>query len=311
MFLEKTLKSHHSVLLYLLGFFIIAISYFLGQIPLAIAVAIKMVTSGGAMPTTEAEIMQLFSPNVTLFLMLLIFVVTMIGIVIVVKYIHKMKLIDIITARETIDWKRVFFCFGIWSLFAIGSTVAFYIASPDSFVYNFKPIPFLVLLLIGTVMIPIQTSAEEFIFRGYLMQGFGLLAKNRWFPLITTSLLFGLMHIMNPEVEKMGYIILVYYIGTGLFLGVITLLDDGMELALGFHAANNLVGALLVSADWTVLQTDSLLKDISEPSAGVDVLLPVVIIYPIMLYILHKKYKWKNWKEKLTGKIIFETPNSI
>jgi hypothetical protein len=33
----------------------------------------------------------------------------------------------------------------------------------------------------------------------------------------------------------------VYYIGTGLFLGI-TLMDEGMELALGFHAANNLVG---------------------------------------------------------------------
>jgi hypothetical protein len=33
----------------------------------------------------------------------------------------------------------------------------------------------------------------------------------------------------------------VYYIGTGLFLGILTLMDE-MELALGFHAANNLVG---------------------------------------------------------------------
>jgi hypothetical protein len=32
----------------------------------------------------------------------------------------------------------------------------------------------------------------------------------------------------------------VYYIGTGLFLDID--IDEGMELALGFHAANNLVG---------------------------------------------------------------------
>jgi uncharacterized protein len=311
MFLEKRSQSHNSVLLYLLGFFIISISYVLGQIPLGIAVTVKTLTSGAAIPTTEAEMMQLFSPNVTLFLMLLIFVFTMIGIILVVKYIHKMKLIDIITNRDTIDWKRVFFCFGIWSLFTIGTLAALYFYSPDSFVYNFKPTSFFVLLLIGVIMIPIQTSAEEFIFRGYLMQGFGLLAKNRWFPLITTSLLFGLMHIMNPEIEKLGYIMLVYYIGTGLFLGMITLLDDGMELALGFHAANNLVGALLVSADWTVLQTDSILKDISEPSALRDIVLPMAIIYPLILFILHKKYKWKNWTEKLTGKITFETPNTL
>ena len=84
------------------------------------------------------------------------------------------------------------------------------------------------------------------------MQGFGNLARNKWFPLVMTSLVFGLMHIFNPEVSKMGYIVLVYYIGTGLFLGLMTLMDEGLELALGFHAANNLIGALLVTTDWIV-----------------------------------------------------------
>ena len=80
-------------------------------------------------------------------------------------------------------------------------------------------------------------------------------------------------------------------------------MDEGMELALGFHAANNLVSALLVTSDWTAFQTHSVFKDISEPSAGLDVVVPVVAIYPILLFIFSKKYKWTNWKEKLTGKI--------
>ncbi|PZQ78398.1 MAG: hypothetical protein DI548_16185, partial [Flavobacterium johnsoniae] len=77
----------------------------------------------------------------------------------------------------------------------------------------------------------------------------------------------------------------------------------GIELSLGFHAANNLIGALLVTSDWTVFQTHSILKDYSEPAAGFDVLLPVFIIFPILLFIFSKKYQWKNWKEKLTGTI--------
>ena len=102
---------------------------------------------------------------------------------------------------------------------------------------------------------------------------------------------------------KMGYIIMIYYIGTGLFLGIITLMDEGIELALGFHAANNLTGALLVTSDWTVFQTHSVFRDMSEPSAGFDVILPIVVVYPILLFIFSKKYKWTNWKDKLTGKI--------
>lgn len=96
---------------------------------------------------------------------------------------------------------------------------------------------------------------------------------------------------------------MVFYIGTGLFLGIITLMDEGMELALGFHAGNNLVAALLVTADWTAFQTDSLLKDVSDPSAGVDVLIPVLLIYPIFIWIMAKRYRWSNWKQKLFGKV--------
>lgn len=108
----------------------------------------------------------------------------------------------------------------------------------------------------------------------------------------------------------MGNIIMIYYIGTGLFLGVITLMDEGMELALGFHAANNLIGALLVTSDWSVFQTNSIFKDMSQPSAGFDVILPVVVVYPILLFIYSKKYNWTNWKERLTGKInVLQSPN--
>jgi len=304
MFLEKINKSPNVGFKYLLGFFIIALFYVIGQFPLAIALIVKSFTSGKAIPTSESEIMKYFSPNVTLFLMLLIFVFTMLGIIIVVKYIHKMRLIDIITSREKVDWKRIFFAFVLWGLFSLCSTLIVYYSSPENFVLNFKPIPFLILVLISITMLPIQTSAEEFIFRGYLMQGFGLLAKNRWFPLIVTSTLFGLMHIMNPEVEKMGPIIMVYYIGTGLFLGIITLMDDGMELSLGFHAANNIVTALLVTSEWSALQTESVFKDVSAPSVSYEILIPVVVVFPLLLIIFSKKYNWSNWKEKLTGKII-------
>ncbi len=144
---------------------------------------------------------------------------------------------------------------------------------------------------------------EEYLFRGYLMQGIGVLAKNRWVPLILTSFTFGLLHLANPEVEKLGNIIMIYYIGTGFLLGIMTLMDEGLELALGFHAGNNLIAALLVTADWTVFQTNSVLKDISEPTAGIDILFPVLIVYPIFLFIMARKYKWTNWKEKLFGKV--------
>src|SRR5690606_6878584 len=102
----------------------------------------------------------------------------------------------------------------------------------------------------------------------------------------------GLMHIANPEVERLGNGIFIYYIGTGFFLGIMTLMDRGLEFALGFHASNNLITALLVTADWTAFQTNSLYKDVSEPSLGWDSFLFVCTVYPILLLVFSKKYGW-------------------
>jgi hypothetical protein len=138
-----------------------------------------------------------------------------------------------------------------------------------------------------------------------LMQGIGVLCKNKWVPLVITSVLFGLLHIANPEIDKLGYILLVHYIGTGFFLGIITLMDEGLELALGFHAANNLFTALLVTADWTAFQTNSVLIDISDPAdiESSEIFFSVLIVYPILIFIFAKVYKWTNWKDKLTGSV--------
>jgi membrane protease YdiL (CAAX protease family) len=303
MFVEQGLKSENTFLKYIGGSIIIIFASFLGQIPLLIALLYATVDKGKPYPNTNEAIMQFFEPNLTLVLVLISFVFVMGGIVVVVRYLHHQTLLSVTTSRSKVDWSRIVFSFLIWAAFTIISTLLFYYYNPSDFVINFKPVPFAVLALIGIALIPIQTSSEEYLFRGYLMQGFANLAKNKWFPLLMTSLIFGGMHWFNPEVAEIGPIILVYYIGTGLFLGIITLMDEGMELALGFHAANNLVGALLVTSDWSAFQTHSIFKDISIPSTGLDVILPVVLIYPLLLFIFSTKYNWTDWKEKLSGKI--------
>ncbi|MBF4518162.1 CPBP family intramembrane metalloprotease [Flavobacterium sp. ANB] len=303
MFLEQGIKPENKFWKYLIGSVIIIIASFIGQIPFSVAVLYKSFISKKAFPTDNASVMKMFEPNMTLFLVMISFAFALAGVYFVVKYLHNQTFLSITTSRKKIDWNRVFFSFLLWSAFSVVSFFVIYLRSPENFVWNFKLVPFLILTVLGSILIPIQTSTEEYVFRGYLMQGFANLAHNRWFPLMMTSLIFGSMHIFNPEVAKMGYIIMIYYIGTGFFLGVIALMDEGIELSLGFHAANNLVGALLVTSDWSVFQTHSVFKDMSEPSAGLDVILPVVVIYPILLFIFTKKYNWTNWKEKLTGKI--------
>ena len=304
MFIEQGFKTENPFWKYLLGSLAVILASSIGQMPWMLAIYIKTVIQDKKVfPTEESVMMRALDSNLTLFLLTLSFAIGLGALFLVIKHFHNQTILSVTTSRSKIDWKRILFSFSLWTIFTIIITIISYYSAPELFVFNFKFIPFLILFAIATIMIPIQTSCEEYIFRGYLMQGFANLSKNKWFPLLTTSIIFGSMHLMNPEVTKMGYSIMIYYIGTGLFLGILTLMDEGLELSLGFHAANNLIGALLVTADWTVFQTNSILIDKSEPEIFSGILLPVFIIYPILLIIFSKKYNWNNWTEKLTGTI--------
>ena len=96
------------------------------------------------------------------------------------------------------------------------------------------------------------------------------------------------MHILNPEIEKLGYGLLAYYIGSGLFFGIIALMDEGIELAIGIHVANNLITAILVTADWTAFQTASLYKDVSTPNLITELSLSLLLLYPLSILFLAK-----------------------
>ncbi len=303
MFIEQAFKKETDLKLrilnfikYLGGSFLVFLAAMVGQIPLSIAVLFS-----GKMPQNNTDLYSLFDSNVFLFFALLTFVFAFIGLYLVVEKLHLQKFISIITSRERLDWSRIFVSFGLWLIISVILFFASYFYDSSDIVLQFNLIPFAILSFITLILMPIQTTAEELLFRGYLMQGFYNLSLNKWFPLLMTSLIFGTMHIMNPEVERIGYLILVYYIGTGLFLGIITLMDEGTELALGFHAANNIIASLLITTDYTVFQTHSIFKDISEPSINFEVFFPVLVLFPILLFYFSKKYKWNHWKEKLIG----------
>ena len=126
------------------------------------------------------------------------------------------------------------------------------------------------------------------------MQGFGLMFKNGIAPLIITSVLFGLMHASNPEAKAHGLLLMMpYYIFFGAFLGLLTLLDEGAELAMGIHCANNLMSSLLVCSKNSVLQTDAIFYTNSENPGGEFFIW--FVMASICFFILYKKYKLNNW----------------
>ena len=221
----------------------------------------------------------------------------------IVKVFHNQSITQFTTSRKKIDFRRISFSFLVYGGIVTAFFFLEYFMNPSDFAWNFQPHRFFVLCLLALFLFPIQIGFEEYFFRGYFMQWLGFLSRNRWVPLFLSSILFGLAHSANPEVAEMGWGIMVFYIGMGFLLGIVTLMDDGLELALGIHFANNFFACILSSSEWSSLQTPALFKEISAPSFGFFTILIEMSLYLLTILILAKKYKWTNWKEKLFGRI--------
>lgn len=304
-FIQQAYKGQNEWWAYALTIFLLFIGWqVIGMIPL-FGVAYYYAGNMSEFSTAALDSFMTLGINANLFLVLMIFsfFAGLLFLFLGIKYIHKRKVITVITSRAKIDWKRVLFAFSVWAIIGVVTFTIDYFISPEDYVWNFKLVPFTILVLISFLLLPLQTSMEEVLFRGYLMQGFGTWFKNGFIALIITSVIFGLLHGANPEVEKLGWIIMVYYIGTGLLLGIFTIMDEGIELSLGFHAANNMIAAALVTSDWAAFQTDALFIDIAEPEIDFEFFLPLILFYPLVIVIFSKKYGWTNWKEKMFGTI--------
>ena len=287
---------------YLLGI----VAAFLGYLSFQLIMMIPLLTAAMNNGITMNEIVEnpniLFNPekvginkSLLLALMMGMFVFTMLFLWLALKFIQKKSFTSIITGYDKIRWKRYFFSFSVWGILITILTIASYLISPQDIEIRFNASEFAILLIVAVTLIPIQTATEELIFRGYLMQGFGLAFKNGIAPLLITSILFGLMHASNPEAKAHGLLIMMpYYIFFGAFLGILTLLDEGAELAMGIHCANNLFSSLLVCSKNSVLQTDAIFYTSVENPGGEFIVW--LIMASICFFILFKKYKLSNWK---------------
>jgi membrane protease YdiL (CAAX protease family) len=166
--------------------------------------------------------------------------------------------------------------------------------NPDNYILQFDLFKFIPLLLISLIFIPFQTTFEELLFRGYLAQGIAGWTKSRYLAILIPALIFGLLHAFNPEVKEFGFWhTMPQYIFFGLIFGLITILDDGIELAIGIHAANNVFLSLFTTNSASVLQTDAVFEEIGLHMGKETVVLILLGIITIVYFAW--KYKW-NFK---------------
>ena len=265
----------------------------IGGIPLLIVMGIKMAQSGDITPPENPMDLAAYGidPNFGLFLMIIPFLFGLILFALLFKPFHKRKFKSVITGAKTMRWNRFFFAAIVWiALMAIYIFVD-YQMDPQNFVVTSSYQSWYILILVAVLFIPFQTTFEEVLFRGYLPQGVASWTKSRWLALFLPSVLFGLMHAFNPEVKEFGFwITMPQYILFGVLFGLVSILDDGIELAMGAHAANNVFSAIFITNKASVLQTPAFLEQQTvDPKKDLIVLILAAILF---LVIATFKYRW-------------------
>ncbi|MGA2675427.1 MAG: lysostaphin resistance A-like protein [Methanobacterium sp.] len=199
-----------------------------------------------------------------------------------VRYIHERKFISLINTDFKFSWRRILKGFGIWFGILILGLIITLLLTPINLNVTFNSQPFLTLLIISLIVFPIQASFEELFFRGYLMQGIGLRSKYPIIPLITTSIIFALLHFPNGGNTVTSVDIVIQALILGLTLGIITLGENRLETAMGVHIANNIFVALIVNTPNGGLgNIPSILTDNSPPNILSDI--PIIALYALIL----------------------------
>lgn len=276
---------------------IIVILNSIGSIPLLISLAAKSIT--------EPDVFKEFSnntgnlsllgldPNLGLFVMVFPFITGLFAFILLVKPLHKRTFANTVNGTKKIRWRRFFISAAVWIMLQAIFLFFYFKSDPANFTINNTSISLFILIALSLLIIPFQASFEEVLFRGYFMQGFAFLAGNRWFPLIITSLLFGLLHAFNPEVKEYGFMTMIpQYVLFGLIFGLITLADDGIEAAMGAHTANNIFVCIMVTQKSAALQTPALFEqhNIYPWTDFLGLLLTGIVFF----FILKVIFKWNT-----------------
>jgi len=270
----------------------------IGALPLLIAYATKAsadpeVISEIAANPDDLSVLGL-DPNMGLFMMLFPFLIGLMTFILLVKPLNNRTFRMTINGTGRLRLDKFFVSFLVWLILSALYFFIYLKVDPSNFELGNVSGTLIFLTIISFIFIPFQAAFEEVLFRGYLMQGLSAMTRNRWFPLLMTSVLFGLMHAFNPEVKEFGFFTMMpQYVVFGLIFGIVTILDDGVEAAIGAHAANNIFLCIMVTHESSALQTPAVYEQqVVYPFIELAALFITGIIFIVVLKMI---FKWDNF----------------
>lgn len=292
-FFQAARKGNNSLGLFFVTLGLLILAFFVGQAPLTY----YLVQEPGTLDANQGfnPVDLGLSPAYGLFLVTFPFILGLLVLLGGVQLLHKRPWTSLIRGFQKPNWYKYWLAFGAWFLICAVGELVMWALHPEAYHLSFQPNLFFPVLLVAFFVLPLQTSLEELLFRGYLLQGITISSQKPWLALAVTSLLFGLLHGTNPEVQAIGPIALSYYIGVGAFLGLLTLLDQGTELALGLHAANNVFGATMVSFPSSAFQMPTIFR---SDEFDFPLMMAVWVVMAGAFFLLSKRMFGANWNWK-------------
>nr|WP_319373330.1 RDD family protein [uncultured Methanobacterium sp.] len=215
------------------------------------------------------------------------------------RFIHGKTIKKMITTVSKFNWKNVLKGAGLWSIIIGASLVVDVLISPSPVELSLD-LPFFTLLIASLIIFAIQASFEEIFFRGYLMQGIGLLTRKPFIPLFLTSVIFAIGHFWNGTSIITGITAVVNMFIFGMVLGIITLGENGLETAIGAHIANNILVTSIVGDVGIINDLPAMLTFGGGSSFGV----PYFILPFILLTVVF-------WKKSDKIGLIFKTQDKL
>jgi len=126
-----------------------------------------------------------------------------------------------------------------WAALLLMSSLIGWFTDPSSMRFSFDAFAFFPALLVCLVLLPVQTAAEELLFRGVIAQALSRAISSNVVVAVVGSLLFALPHLLNPEAQGAPVASLIAYFSIGFGWQWAAIRLGSLEIALGAHLANN------------------------------------------------------------------------
>jgi membrane protease YdiL (CAAX protease family) len=237
------------------------------------------------------------------------------GVWLAIRLVHRRRLSTLFGREGRIaggDFRRALLATLIVAVLV--SLVTLFI-EPRPVATGISPITWLLVLPVALVVLLIQTSAEELLFRGYLMQTLAHRFRSPWIWAVTPALLFAMAHWFPGARPWMNatviFSIFLFAMGAVLLVKV----TGNLGAAMGMHFANNVVAFLFVAADQRGQSLAFFVTpSIDDPSwtvpdAIIGGLLQIVMMAGILALLLLKRSPFRLSQGKDDGKeIAAESP---